>query len=75
MVESPKEPKPGTGFTLGPERVGEDNWEWMCAEGFRPHETLSPEEVEHQRHVPINSTRTSVLMDQFGLGNIRKGDV
>jgi hypothetical protein len=75
MAESPSERKPSTGWTLGPERVMEGNWEWMRAEGFRPHETLSPEEVEHQRHVPFDSMRTSVLMDQFGLDNVREGDV
>jgi hypothetical protein len=48
----------------------EGNWEWMRAEGFRPHETLSPEEAEHQHR-----KRASMLMEQFGLDNVREGDV
>jgi hypothetical protein len=69
MTKTPDR-EPSTGFTLGPERVGEGNWEWFRAEGFRPYETLSPEEAERQHR-----KRVSLLMDQFGLDNVCDGDV
>ena len=75
MAESPSEKKPSTGWTLGPEPVMEGNWEWMRAEGFRPHKTLSQEEVEQLRHTPMNRQPDTLLIQQFGLDNVRYGDV
>ena len=74
MTQTPDR-EPGTGFSLGPERVGEANWEWFRAEGFRPHKTLSQEEVEQLRHTPLNRQPDSILSYEFGSDNVRTGDV
>lgn len=72
MAESPKEPKPDTGF--GTDRVAESNWEWVRAEGFRPHTTLSQEQVERLGHIPIQRRPGYLLMKQFGVNNVLPGD-
>jgi hypothetical protein len=66
MSETPDAKKPGTNFITSAERVGEGNWEWMKAEGFRPHHTLSQEKLEYKewRH----------YADEFGSDNVREGD-
>jgi hypothetical protein len=68
MAESPKEPKPSTGFDIGSaERVVEGNWEWMRTEGFRPYETLPQKKLEYAEWRPY--------AEQFGSNNVREGEV
>jgi hypothetical protein len=75
MDETQIPSRPNVGFTQGPERIGEGNWEWYKAGGFRPYRTLSQEEVERLAHVPLNRQPDFLLNDKFGDGNVHRGDV
>lgn len=67
MAETPGPEDRTKNFILYSERVGEGNWEWFRAEGFRPYETLPQEELEYPQYAQYT--------DQFGGENVREGDV
>jgi hypothetical protein len=75
MAESPKEPEPDTGFDIASaERVGEDNWESLRAEGFRAHTTLSQEQMDRLDRIPTSRSPVYLLMKQFGINHVLTGD-
>jgi hypothetical protein len=63
------------GFTQGPERVSEGNWEWYRAAGFRPYQTLSQELVERLPRMPQSQKPAVLLRRRFGIDNVVQGDV